>query len=103
MKTIPILNQDIRDDLTSYQKNLINNKPEMNLYEDLCETQDRIEEKESFGIESDLNELGKILARLCSKGVDRRIISDTMINSVEVRDLTEFCSNFDSYLRSVKF
>ena len=61
------------------------------------------EKRKQFTIEQDLMLVGTTLARLLSKRVDRRIISDTIINSAEYRDLTEICSNIDSHLRSVKF
>jgi hypothetical protein len=61
------------------------------------------EKRKQFSIEEDLMILGSTFARLLSKGVDRKIISDTLINASEIRDITELCSEFDSFLRQVKF
>jgi len=61
------------------------------------------ENKDEFLAEEDLNELGVIMARLHSKGVDRRVIADQIINAVEYQDITELCGHLDSFLRSKKF
>jgi hypothetical protein len=59
------------------------------------------EEMDRITVEMELTELGNIMARLHSKGVDRRIIADTLINSVEYRDLSELCGSLDAYLRAM--
>lgn len=61
------------------------------------------EKRKQFTIEEDLYLIGTTLARLYSKGVDREIIADTIINASEIRDITELCSSLDAFLRSVKY
>ena len=54
----------------------------------------------TFLVEQDLFELGVILSRLSLRGVDKRIVADTLINSLNYHNLNEICSHLDSYLRS---
>ena len=61
------------------------------------------EKRKQFTIEEDLMLVGTTLVRLYSKGVDREIIADTIINSSEYQDINQLCSRLDSFLREVKY
>ena len=61
------------------------------------------EKRKQFTIEEDLMLIGTTLARLYSKGVDREIIADTIINASEYQDINQLCSRLDSFLREVKY
>ena len=53
----------------------------------------------TFLVEQDLHKLGVILSRLSLRGVDKRIVADTLINSLNYHNLNEICSHLDAHLR----
>lgn len=100
-------------------------KREKDLYEDMCETQDRIDaqdkieefkeenshrwaamsdkEKLAITIEQDLADLSNILRRLEQKGTNPEIIADNIYNAVSTRTITLIDSRLDSNLRSLGY
>jgi hypothetical protein len=57
----------------------------------------------TFLVEQDLYELGVILSRLSLRGVDKRILSDVIINNLNYHNVNEICGHLDSFLRSIKY
>ena len=60
-------------------------------------------DRNGYGVEEDLYHLGVIIRRLKNKGVDLRIVNDTIINSLEYRELSYLASDIESFLRSKKW
>lgn len=103
-------------------------KEEKTLYDDLCETQARIEaqdkeiikqqelkpeefyevfgkkvtkkERDQMSVDMLLVQLGSTLEELERLGVDENIVSDVQINSTSYQRLNYRAGNIDSYLRS---
>jgi hypothetical protein len=117
---LKIKNGDQAEYLSAEQKNCINNKPN-NLYDDLCETQDRIEKqdaelsypqtpndlspkgKREYDVQSTLVNLSRDFEILAELGVDRTIIADTLINSMSRYNLSVLAGDIDSFLRSPQY
>jgi hypothetical protein len=57
----------------------------------------------TFLVEQDLHDLGVIVSRLSLRGVDKKIISDILVNNLNHQSLQEICSHLDSFLRSAKY
>lgn len=57
------------------------------------------DKKDEITIEMALTDISNSIARLKKMGVDRRIVNDTIINSMEYGELNYLASDIDSFLR----
>jgi hypothetical protein len=79
------------------------NKQEMAEEMRYPQTPNDLTEKREYNIQSTLVELSHNLEILSELGVDRTVISDTIVNSMSRYNISRLSSDLDSFLRSPSY